>query len=165
MLGFPSDRLKRHLCSILSPTTPTTARRGFCGRQSQCPRQPPAIRSQTDFDCVSSPPRRILHRNLEKLEAPAMAPTKRSAKADAEARVKAHGEQVEVVDAMAAGATRPCRGGLPAIVKFPIAATLSFCMASLGYSLVGELSKGELAAVSRSQDTWGEVAILAGWRM
>ncbi|EQL02712.1 hypothetical protein OCS_01566 [Ophiocordyceps sinensis CO18] len=94
-----------------------------------------------------------------------MAPTKRSAKADAEARVKAHGEQVEVVDAMAAGATRPCRGGLPAIVKFPIAATLSFCMASLGYSLVGELSKGELAAVSRSQDTWGEVAILAGWRI
>ncbi|KJZ71784.1 hypothetical protein HIM_08804 [Hirsutella minnesotensis 3608] len=56
-------------------------------------------------------------------------------------------------------------GGLSAVLHFPIVAALSFCMASLGYSLVGELSKGQLAALSRSQDTWGEVAVLAGWRL
>ncbi|KLP08039.1 uncharacterized protein LW94_3973 [Fusarium fujikuroi] len=38
-------------------------------------------------------------------------------------------------------------------------------MASLGYSLLGELTNGELAALSRSQDTWAEVSLLAGWRV
>lgn len=94
-----------------------------------------------------------------------MSPTKRVAKSDAEPLASAHGELVEVADAMAAGATRPRRGELPAVLKFPIATTLSFCIASLGYSLVGELSKGGLTSVSRSQDTWAEVAVLAGWRM
>lgn len=51
------------------------------------------------------------------------------------------------------------------VLQFPFAATLSFAMASLGYSLLGELTKGELASVSRSQDTWGEVGVLAGWRL
>lgn len=93
-----------------------------------------------------------------------MATTRRSARTDADSRAKTHGDLAEVADAMAARATRPCSGGLPAVVKFPAAAALSFCMASLGYSLVGELSNGGLASVSRSQDTWGEVAALAGWR-
>ncbi|KAK7428476.1 hypothetical protein QQZ08_004914 [Neonectria magnoliae] len=53
---------------------------------------------------------------------------------------------------------------LPIAVQFPLLAVLSFCMASLGYSLLGEVTKGELAAVSRSQDTWTEVGVLAGWR-
>ncbi|KAF7543991.1 hypothetical protein G7Z17_g10310 [Cylindrodendrum hubeiense] len=53
---------------------------------------------------------------------------------------------------------------LPVAVQFPLAAVLSFSMASLGYSLLGEVTKGELAAVSRSQDTWEEVGLLAGWR-
>lgn len=57
------------------------------------------------------------------------------------------------------------RSTLPPMLRFPLAATLSFAVASLGYSLLGEVTKGELAAVSRSQDTWGEVAVLAGWRM
>lgn len=57
------------------------------------------------------------------------------------------------------------RGKLPAWAQFPLAATLSFALASLGYSLLGEVTKGELASVSRSQDTWTEVAILAGWRL
>lgn len=57
------------------------------------------------------------------------------------------------------------RTRIPAAAQFPLAATLSFAMASLGYSLLGEVSKGELASVSRSQDTWGEVGVLAAWRM
>ncbi|KPM37759.1 hypothetical protein AK830_g8796 [Neonectria ditissima] len=56
------------------------------------------------------------------------------------------------------------RSALPVAVQFPLLATLSFCLASLGYSLLGEVTKGELAAVSRSQDTWTEVGVLAGWR-
>jgi hypothetical protein len=54
---------------------------------------------------------------------------------------------------------------LPVVVQFPLVATLSFAMASLGYSLLGEMTKGELASVSRSLDTWGEVGVLAGWRL
>ncbi|KAI6783871.1 uncharacterized protein J7T54_001747 [Emericellopsis cladophorae] len=57
------------------------------------------------------------------------------------------------------------RPKLPAYAQFPLAATLSFALASTGYSLLGEYTKGELASVSRSQDTWGEVGILAGWRL
>jgi hypothetical protein len=57
------------------------------------------------------------------------------------------------------------RSALPPLLRFPLAATLSFVVASLGYSLLGEVTKGELAAVSKSQDTWEEVAILAGWRL
>lgn len=57
------------------------------------------------------------------------------------------------------------RSALPPVLRFPLAATLSFAVASLGYSFLGEVTKGELATVSRSQDTWAEVGILAGWRL
>jgi len=57
------------------------------------------------------------------------------------------------------------RSKLPPAAQFPLAALLSFAMASLGYSLLGEVTKGELASVSRSQDTWTEVSVLAGWRL
>lgn len=53
---------------------------------------------------------------------------------------------------------------LPTLVQFPLTVALSFVMASLGYSLLSEVTQGELASVSRSQDTWVELAILAGWR-
>ncbi|KAH7170300.1 hypothetical protein EDB81DRAFT_752833 [Dactylonectria macrodidyma] len=56
------------------------------------------------------------------------------------------------------------RSALPVAVQFPLVTVLSFSMASLGYSLLGEVTKGELAAVSRSQDTWEEVGLLAAWR-
>lgn len=54
---------------------------------------------------------------------------------------------------------------IPTLVQFPLVAAISFTTASLGYSLVAELTKGELAGVSRSQETWQEIGILAGWRM
>ncbi|CAM1505416.1 Fc.00g110530.m01.CDS01 [Cosmosporella sp. VM-42] len=57
------------------------------------------------------------------------------------------------------------RSTLPAPAKFPLVVVLSFAMSSLGYSLLGEVTKGELAGVSRSQDTWVEVGVLSGWRV
>jgi hypothetical protein len=54
---------------------------------------------------------------------------------------------------------------VPRKAKFPLAIATSFVMASLGYSLMSELTNGELAALSRTQDTWEEVALLAGFRM
>lgn len=54
---------------------------------------------------------------------------------------------------------------IPQQAQFPLAVATSFAMASLGYSLLGELTGGELAAFSRSQDTWAEVLLLAGWRV
>jgi hypothetical protein len=49
---------------------------------------------------------------------------------------------------------------VPHKAKFPLAIATSFAMASLGYSLLSELTNGELAALSRTQDTWEEVALL-----
>jgi hypothetical protein len=54
---------------------------------------------------------------------------------------------------------------IPTLIQFPLVAAISFTTASLGYSLVAELTKGELAGVSRSQETWQEIGILAGWRV
>lgn len=55
--------------------------------------------------------------------------------------------------------------GLPPAARFSLATTLSFVLASLGYSLLDEVSNGDLAAVSRSQDTWAEIGLLASWRL
>ncbi|KAF4336012.1 hypothetical protein FBEOM_10145 [Fusarium beomiforme] len=60
---------------------------------------------------------------------------------------------------------RTFRDMVPHRAKFPVAVAASFAMASLGYSLLAELTNGELAALSRSQDTWAEVSLLAGWRV
>ncbi|GKU05933.1 hypothetical protein FLAG1_06341 [Fusarium langsethiae] len=57
------------------------------------------------------------------------------------------------------------RDMVPHKAKFPLAIATSFAMASLGYSLLSELTNAELAGLSRTQDTWEEVALLAGWRI
>ncbi|KAL6896018.1 hypothetical protein HDV57DRAFT_35114 [Trichoderma longibrachiatum] len=54
---------------------------------------------------------------------------------------------------------------IPTLVQFPLVAAISFATASLGYSVVAELTQGELAGVSRSPGTREEIAILAGWRI
>ncbi|UNI14101.1 hypothetical protein JDV02_000771 [Purpureocillium takamizusanense] len=97
-----------------------------------------------------------------------MAPAKRSVKSDAAVAAKAHEALDKVADAQAivpAPRRQQQQGKLPVLVQFPIAAALSFALASLGYSIVGEVSKGELVSVFRAQDTWGHLAILAGWRI
>lgn len=57
------------------------------------------------------------------------------------------------------------RDMVPHKAKYPLAIATSFAMASLGYSLLSELTNAELAGLSRTQETWEEVALLAGWRM
>lgn len=106
-----------------------------------------------------------------------MAPSLRRVAAKAEAEAAAASDilydplAVAAIDdaAVSASSARPAdaqvQRRLPVAAQFPLVATLSFAMASLGYSLLGEVSKGELASVSRSQDTWSEVAVLAGWRL
>lgn len=64
-----------------------------------------------------------------------------------------------------ATAPRSFRELVPEQAQFPLVVAASFAMASLGYSVLGELTGAELATVSRSQDTWGEIAVLAGWRV
>lgn len=101
-------------------------------------------------------------------------PTMRRAAAKAEAAESAVAEKAQAaLDAVADAPSLPVvrrpngahRSKLPVVLQFPLAVTLSFAMASLGYSLLGEVTKGELASVSRSQDTWGEVGVLAAWRV
>ncbi|PNY28679.1 Uncharacterized protein TCAP_01389 [Tolypocladium capitatum] len=94
-----------------------------------------------------------------------MAVTKRSAKPGATAASEARAALDGAADAGGAGPSQQGRGKLPAAVQFPVAAAMSFAIAGLGYGVVGELSKGELASVTRSQDTWEGVAVLAGWRL
>ncbi|KAF4438462.1 hypothetical protein F53441_12785 [Fusarium austroafricanum] len=60
---------------------------------------------------------------------------------------------------------RSFREIVPRQAQFPLAVATSFVMASLGYSLLAELTNRELARYSRSQDTWQEVLLLAGWRV
>lgn len=57
------------------------------------------------------------------------------------------------------------RSHLPAPLQFPLVTVLSFSISSLCYSFLSEWSRGELAGISKSLDTWAEVSILAGWRM
>ncbi|GJC86466.1 hypothetical protein ColLi_09304 [Colletotrichum liriopes] len=57
------------------------------------------------------------------------------------------------------------RSHLPTALQFPLVTVLSFSISSLCYSFLSEWSRGELAGISKSLDTWGEVATLAGWRI
>ncbi|KAF4121189.1 Conserved hypothetical, protein [Geosmithia morbida] len=54
---------------------------------------------------------------------------------------------------------------LPEWSRFPAVALTSFGLASLGYSVLGAVTNGELQARSRLQESWGEVGVLAGWRL
>ncbi|CAI6092067.1 hypothetical protein V2G26_013626 [Clonostachys chloroleuca] len=109
-----------------------------------------------------------------------MAPSRRSAKAAAEphASPAVDSNELTVVEkitktaelavpkeitAVAKGhAARPT---LPTQAQFPLAVALSFVTAGIGYRVLGELTNNELAAVTQAQDTWGEVAVLAGWKV
>ena len=107
-----------------------------------------------------------------------MAPTRRSVRSEAALAAKTHAALDHLAEVAAEEPQpqpqpqpqeqepQPRRGAaLPGALQFPLAAGMSFALASLGYSIVGELSQGELVSVSRLQDTWGEVAVLAGWRV
>ncbi|OAA38904.1 hypothetical protein NOR_06557 [Metarhizium rileyi] len=54
---------------------------------------------------------------------------------------------------------------LPLVVQFPLTVALSFALSTLGRMVISQVSQGELESLTRSQDTWEEVALLAGWRI
>ncbi|KOS19441.1 hypothetical protein ESCO_000215 [Escovopsis weberi] len=54
---------------------------------------------------------------------------------------------------------------VPSGAGLPLAVAMSFAAASLGYSVLRELTHGELAAVSRTRGKWDEIALLAAWRV
>ncbi|KAK8021471.1 hypothetical protein PG990_006609 [Apiospora arundinis] len=54
---------------------------------------------------------------------------------------------------------------LPGPLQFPLVVILSLAFSSVGYSLVYPWTKGVLADHARVLDSWGEVALLTGWRV
>ncbi|KAK8140312.1 hypothetical protein PG984_000378 [Apiospora sp. TS-2023a] len=54
---------------------------------------------------------------------------------------------------------------LPKPLQFPLVVILSLAFSSVGYSLVYPWTKGVLAEHARVLDSWGEVALLTGWRI
>ena len=101
-------------------------------------------------------------------------PSRRTAaggKAESEANVseakvtaKVHEAIEDVAEAQVARVEEQRRAALHPVLQFPLVAALSFALTSFGYGVLGAATEGELAAVSRSQDSWGEVAVLVGWR-
>ncbi|EFY93882.1 hypothetical protein J3459_007581 [Metarhizium acridum] len=104
-----------------------------------------------------------------------MAPTKRSAKSDATPTSKTEEKAAEANAAViakeeeeeeaAAGVVESTEGKLPLALQFPLTVALNFALSSLGRMIISQVSNGELESLTRSQDTWGEVALVTGWRM
>lgn len=67
-------------------------------------------------------------------------------------------------DAARDGAIRPAVEP-PVAFQFPQVVALSLALSSLGYSLMGRAMPGELPETWKTLDTWGDVAIVTGWRM
>lgn len=59
----------------------------------------------------------------------------------------------------------PRNSGLPAMLRFPIVAILSFSISSMGYSFINEFTKGELATIVRTMETPRELGIMTVWRL
>jgi hypothetical protein len=60
-------------------------------------------------------------------------------------------------------AVRPSK--IPPLLRFPLVIVLSLTLSSLLYSFTSDYTAAELARVSKSLDSWGQVAALLGWRM
>lgn len=104
-----------------------------------------------------------------------MAPTRRSTKPDATPTSKTEEKAAEAnaaviaeeeeEEAAAAGVVESTEGKLPFAVQFPLILALNFALSSLGRMIISQVSNGELELLTRTQDTRGEVALVAGWRM
>ncbi|KAG6000181.1 hypothetical protein E4U54_001522 [Claviceps lovelessii] len=101
-----------------------------------------------------------------------MPPTKRSAKSDAPLAGKTDDK---VDDIQASPMTNKLKqvtqlasdtgSRLPGAAHFPLTVALSFALSTLGNVVLSQVSQGQLQSLTRSSDTWGEVAILTGWRI
>ena len=88
-----------------------------------------------------------------------------AAEHDAQVVAKVQSAVDDVADAQIARVEETRRATLHPIVQFPLVVVLSFATWAFGYAVLGQFSKGDLAVVTRTQDTWSEVAILVGWRV
>lgn len=82
-------------------------------------------------------------------------------------RSKVAHEAMESNASVALNVAAPSRRAsrLPKQVQFPLIVILSFSMSSLGYSMLNEGTKGELAAIAKAPELKYQVALLAAWRM
>ncbi|GAB0131803.1 hypothetical protein EsDP_00000262 [Epichloe bromicola] len=101
-----------------------------------------------------------------------MAPTKRSTKSnhtpltgnidDKTADIQA--SSMAKVDRVAQVAS-DTGSKLPCAAHFPLTVALSFALSTLGSVVMSQVSLGELQSLTRSPDTWSEVALLTSWRI
>lgn len=54
---------------------------------------------------------------------------------------------------------------LPRLLAFPLTVALSLALSTLGGLIIPQVSRSQLDSLTRTPDTWGEAAILAGWRI
>lgn len=53
----------------------------------------------------------------------------------------------------------------PVALQFPQVVALSLALSSLGYSLLARAKPDEMDQTWKPLETWGDVAIVTGWRM
>ncbi|KAJ2906840.1 hypothetical protein MKZ38_010338 [Zalerion maritima] len=90
-----------------------------------------------------------------------------------DAATKSPGRHVAIVQSPkptnsgAPGTALPLTLPVPPVLHFPLVAVGSLCIMSMGYSVVREYtgSAAEYVSVTRPLATWGEVALLASWRI
>jgi hypothetical protein len=54
---------------------------------------------------------------------------------------------------------------IPSALRFPLVVILSFSLSSLLFSLVAEMTAGDLAAISKHTESWVEIAGLLSWKV
>ncbi|KAG6007780.1 hypothetical protein E4U21_005498 [Claviceps maximensis] len=101
-----------------------------------------------------------------------MPPTKRSTKPDAPLASNADDKVADVQTspmvkkvkqvAQLAGGTG---SRLPGAAQFPLTLALSFALSTLGSVVMSQVSQRTLQSLTRSSETWNEVAILTSWRI
>jgi hypothetical protein len=54
---------------------------------------------------------------------------------------------------------------IPASLRFPLVVILSFTLSSVLFSIVAEVTAGDLAAISKHTESWAEISGLLGWKV
>jgi hypothetical protein len=54
---------------------------------------------------------------------------------------------------------------IPSALRFPLVVILSFTLSSLLFSIVAEVTAGDLAAISKHTESWVEITGLLAWKV
>jgi len=54
---------------------------------------------------------------------------------------------------------------IPSALRFPLVVISSFTLSSLLFSIVAEVTAGDLAAISKHTESWVEITGLLGWKV